>query len=147
MLHVCMTYAGVPLFVVRCGLLQVLAAAGVASRRACEKVIESGVVKVRFRSLADCGSIARTCLTSVPGSFKQYSIRTHCCVYIARPPPLCTFGQVNGVVVHSQVLVDPAKDAIEVEGRKLRATAQREMYHFVVNKPKACVPSHISCSS
>lgn len=73
---------------------QVMAAAGVASRRACEELIEQGAVKV------------------------------------------------NGEVVQQQgTTVDPDKDKIEVNGKRI-AVNQQQLYYFAVNKPKGYICSN-----
>ncbi|KAG1661395.1 hypothetical protein FOA52_005688 [Chlamydomonas sp. UWO 241] len=76
-------------------LAKVMAAAGVASRRACEDLIERGVVKV------------------------------------------------NSVVVNTQgALVNPEKDSIQVEGKKV-SVLKPDLFYFMVNKPKGYICSNV----
>ena len=73
-----------------------MAAAGVASRRACEDLIEKGEVRV------------------------------------------------NGSVIQTQgTLVDPEKDVIVVNGKKLVVSAAPKNYYFMVNKPKGYICSNV----
>lgn len=49
-------------------------------------------------------------------------------------------------VVTSQVPVDPAKDKVEVNGKKLDlSTAGKQHFYFAVNKPKVRPPSVCVC--
>ncbi|GAX75936.1 hypothetical protein CEUSTIGMA_g3379.t1 [Chlamydomonas eustigma] len=77
-------------------LAKVMASAGVASRRACEDLIEKGEVKV------------------------------------------------NGNIVNQQgTLVNPEKDVIYVNGKKLVVSNQPKLYYIMVNKPKGYICSNV----
>jgi 16S rRNA U516 pseudouridylate synthase RsuA-like enzyme len=95
---------------------QVMAAAGVASRRACEELIFKGLVKVN-------GNVVNSQVQRAP----QH------CIHVS----LDVVSSSGAGFHHLQVLIDPAVDKIEVQGKALNLTGVKEkLFYFVLNKPK-----------